>query len=88
MSWDATLIDDRGHIELDVNYTHNCNGMANAVLSDTELHAGARRWWSKRGRDDIVARIDAGERFGSWWDCLDGMDGEEGRPFSTGSSLA
>jgi hypothetical protein len=32
MSWDATLIEDRGHIEIDVNYTHNCNGMANAVI--------------------------------------------------------
>jgi hypothetical protein len=32
MSWDATLIDDRGHVEIDINYTYNCNGMANAVL--------------------------------------------------------
>lgn len=32
MSWDACLIDDRGHVEGDWNYTHNCNVMANAAM--------------------------------------------------------
>ena len=27
MSWDAFLIDDRGHVEGDWNYTHNINKM-------------------------------------------------------------
>ena len=78
MSWNAYLTDDRGHEEGWWNYTHNTNGMANSVLSDDELRAGARRWWGERGRDDIVVRIDSGERFGSWWYCLDGMSGPEG----------
>ncbi len=32
MSWDVTLIDDRGHVELEQNYTHNVNGMIAAAL--------------------------------------------------------
>jgi hypothetical protein len=44
VSWDATLIDDRGHVEFDVNYTHNCNGMANAVLNEDASETG-HSWW-------------------------------------------
>lgn len=81
MSWNAYLHDDRGHTEGEWNYTHNCNPMANALVSDDEVRAGARRWWAKRGRDDIVARIDAGEMLGSWWDCLEGMSGPDGAAY-------
>ena len=42
MSWDADLIDDRGHSEGDWNYTHNTSRMANAVLFDAEF---PETWW-------------------------------------------
>lgn len=32
MSWDATLLDADGEGVHDWNFTHNCNGMANAAL--------------------------------------------------------
>ena len=34
MSWDVGLIDDRGHIEAEWNYTHNTNRMIAAALAD------------------------------------------------------
>jgi hypothetical protein len=68
MSWDATLIDDRGHIEIDVNYTHNCNGMANAVLYDD---------YEQQSVFDEVFRP---TRL-SWWKVLDGMNGEDSVAF-------
>jgi hypothetical protein len=34
MSWDVELIDDRGHIEAEWNYTHNTNRMIAAALAD------------------------------------------------------
>lgn len=78
MSWDADLIDDRGHCDGEWNYTHNCNRMANAVLDADELRAAAMRWWGERGRADVVARVEAGEITGTWWECLDGLSGPEG----------
>ena len=81
MSWDAYLVDDRGHYNGDWNHTHNCNGMANALLSADELRDGAIRWWTKHNRPDVVDRIRGGEMRGSWWDCLDGMSGPEGAAF-------
>jgi hypothetical protein len=44
VSWDATLYDDRGHVEGDWNYTHNTNGMINLAavrLSDEPT------WWKQ-----------------------------------------
>jgi hypothetical protein len=55
-SWTAYLTDDRGHDEGQWNYTHNCNGMANAIVPADELRAGALRWWGRRGRADVVER--------------------------------
>jgi hypothetical protein len=82
VSWDADLTDDRGHVEREWNYTHNCNGMANAVLTPEELHEGGVRWWAKRNRQDVIDRAEAdGRPLGSWWDCLDGMEGPEGAAF-------
>lgn len=78
MSWDAHLTDDRGHEEGWWNYTHNCNGMINAQLSASELRDGALRWWARRDRPEVIARIEAGEIGGSWWQVLDGMEGPQG----------
>lgn len=86
MSWDASLIDDRGHVELDVNYTHNCNGMANVAA----IEAGHRQMmrdrglahWRAAGRDDIADRNEADpDYYDSWWSVLDGMTGPEGAAF-------
>lgn len=46
MSWDADLIDDRGHDEGSWNYTHNCNGMANFVMADL-FGDQVEAWWKK-----------------------------------------
>jgi hypothetical protein len=49
MSWDAWLIDDRGHEEGSWNYTHNTNRMANAVIDDEfDVQPGEwRTWWAR-----------------------------------------
>jgi hypothetical protein len=78
MSWDAWLTDDRGHDEGEWNYTHNTNAMANTILTDDELMAGAIRWWTARDRPDVVAKIQGGLNAGTWWQCLDGLPGPEG----------
>ncbi len=44
MSWDACLHDDRGHIEGDWNYTHNCNRAVNVAL---EVKEGEETWWKQ-----------------------------------------
>lgn len=65
MSWNAYLTDDRGHTEGDWNYTHNCNGMANAVLYDGYEP------------QPVFAEVFQPKRE-SWWKVLDGMTGPEG----------
>ena len=65
MSWDADLIDDRGHTEGEWNYTHNCNGMANAVL-DPEYE-----------QRTVFAEV-FDRKHVSWWKRLDGLSGPEG----------
>lgn len=65
MSWDAWLTDDRGHNEGDWNYTHNCNGMANAVLD--ENYEQRPTFEEVFGHDHV-----------SWWRRLDGLSGPEG----------
>ena len=85
MSWSAYLIDNRGHEEGQWNYTHNTNRMANAVVDADVLKEGARRWWLKRDRQDVIDRYEAsGENYGSWWDVLDGMSGPVGARFLDG----
>jgi hypothetical protein len=68
MSWNAYLIDDRGHYEGEWNYTHNCNGMANAVLDPT---------YEQRPVAEEVFRFKDREHV-SWWHRLDGLSGPEG----------
>lgn len=67
MSWDAELRDDAtGNILGEWNYTHNCNGMANAVLYPDH---------EQQSTFDEVFR----PQRESWWKVLDGMDGPRGR---------
>jgi hypothetical protein len=50
MSWDADLYDDRGHLEGDWGYTHNTNGMANAVLDEGHEQfkdKAHKSWWQQ-----------------------------------------
>lgn len=70
MSWNAYLIDDRGHVEGDWNYTHNTNVMANVVLYpdyDPTLGVGEEVLGLGRGRPKST-----------WWKDLDGLTGPEG----------
>lgn len=69
MSWDADLIDDRGHYEGSWNYTHNTSHMIYAVLEDAGYALGTRVSW------------DGKEYPASWWDRLNGMDGPEGAAY-------
>jgi hypothetical protein len=70
MSWDATLVDDRGHTEVDVNYTHNTNGM----IAEALRTAG-------RGETPMCDGP-LGQAIGpAWWRTLDGMTGLDGRDF-------
>ncbi len=68
MSWDAYLIDDRGHYDGEWNYTHNCNGMANAALYEDPPDA------EQPSTFDEVFRPTRE----SWWKLLDGMSGPLG----------
>lgn len=70
MSWNAYLIDDRGHTEGDWNYTHNCNGMIEATLSDDEVTATGQPFWAALGNTTMGR--------GAWWDLLNGRTGAEG----------
>ena len=68
MSWNAHLTDDRGHNEGYWNYTHNCNGMANAVLDpDYQQRSTAEEVFRFKDKTHV-----------SWWKRLDGLSGPEG----------
>lgn len=73
MSWDASLIDDRGHCEGDWNYTHNCNGMANAVLYEG--------YDESLSTAEEVLGIGHGRPSSTWWRDLNGMSGPDGAAF-------
>lgn len=73
MSWDATLVDDRGHVEGDWNYTHNCNGMANAAIYDD--------YDESLSTAEEVLGIGRGRPRQTWWKELDGMSGPDGAAF-------
>jgi hypothetical protein len=70
VSWDATLIDDRGHCEGDWNYTHNCNGMIAAAY---EAVTGER---TEQCGGPLGPAIGP-----AWWDRLDGASGKDGRDY-------
>jgi len=71
MSWDAYLEDDRGHIEGEWNYTHNCNSMANAVLDvDYEQRSVPEEVFKFKDKEHV-----------SWYRKLDGLSGPEGAKF-------
>lgn len=68
MSWDARLTDDRGHEERWWSFTHNCNGMANAVLDE--------KYEQRSVGEEVFCFGDPGHV--SWWRHLDGMSGPDG----------
>lgn len=68
MGWWAELVDDRGHVEGEWNYTHNCNGMANAVIHDDYVQQPVFDEVFRPNRE-------------SWWKLLDGMPGPVGAEF-------
>lgn len=84
MSWNAYLTDDRGHEEGSWNYTHNCNGMIEAVLDKEEVEQTGMPFWAslaesgakKRGEDP---KFPMGR--GAWWHLLDGKSGPDGAAF-------
>lgn len=65
MSWNATLIDDRGHEEHRVNYTHNTNGMIGEALKS----AGMDQPETENGFWSVVGP--------QWWKQLDEMPGAD-----------
>lgn len=69
MSWDISLIDDRGHTEGDWSYTHNCNSMIEHVLGDA-LAGTPEPFWSS-------SESGLGRR--SWWTLLNGKSGRDGQ---------
>jgi hypothetical protein len=72
MSWDATLVDDRGHVEGDWNYTHNCNDMIAAAMAAA-------------GQPTVpMCGGPLGPAIGpAWWDRLDQKSGPEGAALLT-----
>lgn len=72
MSWDAYLIDDRGHEEGFWNYTHNCNPMIEAALGE-DIEATTEPWWQSictQGASPLGRCC--------WWELLHGAEGPEG----------
>lgn len=75
MSWDATLHDDRGHLEHTQNYTHNTNAMiAEAILASEDVETPTTSTLS----EDHPLAIAIGP---AWMERLHGMSGEEGVKF-------
>lgn len=70
MSWDADLVDDRGHIKHEYNYTHNTNNIIAAAL----VAAGHEEPPQCAG--PLGPAIGA-----AWWDQLNGMSGPDGAEY-------
>lgn len=68
MSWDADLFQEFGPALGEWNYTHNCNGMANAVLYDD--------YEQQSVFEEVFTPTHV-----TWWDRLNGMDGIESSKF-------
>jgi hypothetical protein len=70
MSWDADLIDDRGHVEGSWNFTHNTNRMI------------ATAYAAVGGEQTEQCDGPLGPVIGpAWWHRLDGASGEDGRRY-------
>lgn len=67
MSWDLYLLDDRGHREYELNYTHNVNAMI-AAAYQAETGEGTEQCSGPLGKAIGPA----------WWDRLDGATGQDG----------
>ena len=76
MSWDAYLYDDRGHLDGEWGYTHNCNGMANTALRESGYDVPWDETSCQRFRDGRWFTEPYGHQ--SWWKVLNGMDGPRG----------
>lgn len=81
MSWDAFLIDDRGHYEGEWNYTHNCNRMIHAALDRAGVELPASTRACRRLEDGEWVSYPNGVGTISWFDHLDGMTGPDGAAF-------
>lgn len=80
MGWNAYLVDDRGHIEGNWDYTHNTAGMANTALDASGFVRpdDTRECWSLPRVDGHLTHYPNGHGRVSWWQCLDGMPGPDG----------
>lgn len=65
MGWWGYLKDDRGHVEGEWNYTHNCNHMIHKAVESIGL----------------VIPLDENNEPQSWWRYLRGKSGPEGASF-------
>jgi hypothetical protein len=81
VSWDASLIDDRGHYEGDWNYTHNTSPMIYAVLEDAGIELPASTRPCSLLVDGEWVSYPNGYGSISWWEHLDGMSGPEGAAY-------
>lgn len=70
MSWDAYLIDDRGHTEGEWNYTHNTNRMI-AAAYEAQTATGTEESGGPLGRAIGPA----------WWHRLNGTTGPVGAAY-------
>ena len=70
MSWDVSLIDDRGHYEGDWNCTHNVNGMIAAAFETVTGQA------TEQCDGPLGPAIGA-----AWWKRLDGASGHDGKTY-------
>lgn len=75
MSWDAYLVDDRGHWDADFNYTHNTNKMVAAALLASE--GSYTSTTSKLPTNHLIAKAIGP----AWYERLNGMSGVDGVRF-------
>lgn len=84
MSWDACLVDDRGHTEGDWNYTHNTSVMFYAALEDAGfvLAPSTRECWAlPLDGNGKLTHYPEGRGTISWWEHLNGLSGPEGAAY-------
>jgi hypothetical protein len=84
MSWNAYLVDDRGHTEGDWNYTHNCNHMAHIAAEEAGIVFPADTapcYALPKAADGRLTYYPDGKGTISWWKHLDGMSGPDGAAY-------